>query len=819
VKRAGSLGIAISLLLAASARAQERTQRKVREERAADRTRSSLSGTDNAASPNAVADAERRHDERNDVRLGDLPVAYREDVAKSAAQILPGVAVTGSGVRLRGGSPATAAIFLDGFRLYRLRAPRTIVDRSDVLTAGYGVSFADLTGGAVFLRTDSRPGVRARIEVFRESQDGPQHPEQIEYTNNYVESMHRQRDVLSGGAAAPLLHDRLLVTLAVDHSRDAGDGLRDREGILPTPPGPKATSTTLALGLSGRVNPRHHIDGLAMVTWSGADDGDGLGVMPEAQPSRESAGFMGGLRWIGRLTPTLTGQLQASTEFHKSTLEPRFCRDHLDACDSAWPIANYFPRYILTQNGLERGRDWVSTSELGGSLEVQLGGAGATTHRLSVSSRLQFEKSSAETAIPGNRIDIFNGTGVPVSQITAIDADGSMYADSLFTGARINTRRTLTAVEDQISVAQRLWLRPGLGLVTSTIQGAGDLVLVADAALVGSLSAGWDVDGDGRLWLRASANHRVDPTSDGAAGRLPNVPLRRTCLWNPVMQSYEGNCTRSGGPATQTVGLPCGATGVTEDGSPCRRPPSMPGTWEYTAGVRQRLGATTWVDLDGVYRRTRGLVMVDETNRIWNGSTATSGYRNGRTEIVRDLSGSEDLFRRYVGATLSVGGHLGDLRGLAAYTYSHQDVGRALLHEGASGTAFIERADPDERRHALRLVASYTVLDTVGVGVVYTRESGRQRTSGYVPANDPIYTSYEGQRGVNPGADLNDPGDNRVDREPSIQRLNLQVRLRLGQWLPFGADVYADVLNALDAKDTPVDFGGHWTRLGVEARY
>jgi hypothetical protein len=37
--------------------------------------------------------------------------------------------------------------------------------------------------------------------------------------------------------------------------------------------------------------------------------------------------------------------------------------------------------------------------------------------------------------------------------------------------------------------------------------------------------------------------------------------------------------------------------------------------------------------------------------------------------------------------------------------------------------------------------------------------------------------------------------------------------------LPFGADVYADVLNALDAKDTPVDFGGRWTRLGVEARY
>jgi hypothetical protein len=353
--------------------------------------------------------------------------------------------------------------------------------------------------------------------------------------------------------------------------------------------------------------------------------------------------------------------------------------------------------------------------------------------------------------------------------------------------------------------------------VTSTIEGAGGVVVVADSAMVGSFGAGWDIDGGGRTWLRASANRRVDPTSDGAADRSYNVPLRLTCLWNPARQSFDGaNCTRSGGTALQTVGLPCGPSGVADDGSRCVAPPGMPGSWEFTAGVRQRLSRTSWLDLDGVYRRTSGLTMLAETNRIWNGRAATAGFRNGRTEVLRDLSASDRRFRRYAGATISLGGRVGDLRGLLAYTYSHQDEGVAQLPAAATGTAFYQRSDPDERRHGVRLVATYEVLDTVALGLLYAKDSGRSRVPNAFQSTN---ASFEGPRGINPGRDINDPADNSVEREPSIQRLNLQVRLRLGQWLPFGADVYADVINALDAKDTPVDFGGRWTRLGAELRY
>jgi hypothetical protein len=815
VKSAGSLAVAICLLLTASARAQERTERKVREERAADRTRSSLASTDNAAAPQAVGDAERRHDERNEIRLGELPVAHRDDVATSAAQILPGVALTESGVRLRGGAAAGVATFLDGFRLYRLRAPRAIVDRSDVLSSGYGVSLADLSDGAIFLSTDARPGVRVRAEAFRESQDAPPNPEAIEYGNTYELPRHRQLEVLSGAATVPLLRDRLIITAAVNRSSENRQGSIDYTGGRS--PDRASSTTTFALAGSARPNPQHRIDGLVMVSRTGAENGDPAGVQLEAQPTREATDVMGGLRWTGHLIPILTVRLQASTEFHQGTLEPKFCRDHIELCDTASPVVVSYPIYRVGANGLERNNAWVSKSEFGGALELQLGGAGPLQHRVSVSSRLQFDKSNDEIATPGNRIDVYDVVPVPASRITTLNPDGTTATESVWTASPIRAQRTMSVVEDQISVGQRLWLRPGVGLLTSSIEGTGGVVLVSDSALVGSLSAGWDVDGRGRTWLRASANHRADPMADGIAARSYNLPLRKTCLWNPSTQSFDDTiCTRSGGTALSTVGLPCGPSGVTDDGSPCRSPPGMPGSWEYTAGLRQSLSRASWIDLDGVYRRTTGLTWLSETNRIWNGPKATAGYRNGRAEILQDLSASEQLFRRYVGATVSVGGRVGDLRGVAAYTYSHQDEGVAQLPTAATGTVFYQRADPDERRHQVRLLATYQLLDAVALGLLYTKESGRPSLPNPRQSTN---ASFEGPRGINPGAYVNDPDDNHIDHEPSIQRLNLQIRARLGQWLPFGADVYADVLNALDAKDTPVDFGGRWTRIGAELRY
>jgi hypothetical protein len=812
VKHAAWIGLALGFSVAtASAQAREAS--------VADDARSSLSGADNAASPQAVADSERRHDERNDIRLGDLPVARRDDVATSAAQILPGVALTGAGVRLRGGDPAGVATFLDGFRLHRLRAPRSMVDRIDVLSSGYGVTLADLSEGAIFLSSDARPALRMRAEGFRESQDAPPNPEALEYGHDYQWPKHRQLDVLSGAATAPLLRDRLVITAAFNHSGETKEGTRDPDGVLPATPDPTATTTTFTLAASARPNRQHRIDGLAMVERAHADDGDRLGVLSEAQPSRLATDVMGGLRWTGQLSRIVTMRVQASTEHHEGSKEPGFCRANPDLCDTRSPVVNLYPVYILSRNGLERRRDRADSSEIGGSLEVQLGGEGPVQHRLSVSSRLQFDDSNAETAIPGNQIDVYQGVSVPVSRTTARFDDGLTQAESIWTASPISARRSLSVLEDQISVAQRLWLRPGVGLVTSQIEGASGVVVVADSAAVGSLSAGWDVDGQGRTWLRASANRRVDPSSDGAAARSYSLPLRQTCAWNPVTQAFDATCTRSGGTSLQTVGLPCGPSGVADDGSPCVSPPSMPGSWEYTAGLRQRLAETSWIDVDGVYRRTSGLTLLAETNRIWNGPTATAGYRNGRSEALRDLSASDQLFRRYLGATVSVGGRLGDLRGLAAYTYSHQDVGAALLPTAAASAAFYQRNDPDERRHGLRLLASYHVRDIVAFGVLYTKDSGRQGSAVYRPPNDPSFTSFEGQRGVNPGPNINDPSDNRIEREPSIERLNLQIRMRLGRWLPFGADAYADVINLLDKKDTPVDFGGRWTRLGAELRY
>ena len=57
--------------------------------------------------------------------------------------------------------------------------------------------------------------------------------------------------------------------------------------------------------------------------------------------------------------------------------------------------------------------------------------------------------------------------------------------------------------------------------------------------------------------------------------------------------------------------------------------------------------------------------------------------------------------------------------------------------------------------------------------------------------------------GINPGANLNDPADDRALRLPDVQHLNVQARANLSPFIGTNLELFADVINVLSLR-TPL---------------
>jgi hypothetical protein len=758
-----------------------------------------------------------------DVRLGDLPLRDRTDAFTSVAEYLPGVLGTADGMRLRGGSAAGIATFIDGFRVYHLRPPLPFLKRADVFAAGYGVAWGDLTDGAItWTSRRAKGGVDVQIDLFHDQQDVASGPPSSELSFGSDATTQRQAEILTGAVSAPLGTDRLVATVGVSLMRGQGDGTSDVEGVLPRTPDVAARSTDGTLSLSWQASERHEIELLTAVSASGFDNGGALGVQPEAQPSREARGHFAGLRWSGKLTDRLDAHALAGWEHRHADLEPRFCRDNPEGCDSVSAIVNQFPRRIVYGNGLLRERSEEDRVQASAGLLLRLGAGSAVDQRVRLQGRIERDVFEAGSATPSGRIQTFNGASVPQDQTTSFSGDPRAVGG--WTDDERQALAVIATLEDEVQLWRRLWLRPGIGLVAGHVTGPGEQVVVKETAPTYALGLGWDALGDGRTWLRAGAARRIDSQGDGARGQTQPSPVTQRCLWDPVAMTYTSGCVVSGGTAGNTVGLPCGPTGVDDNGVPCTHAPGLPRSTEITAGARQALGKWFWLDLDLVYRRTSNLVGVTETNRIWNfAGPAISGFRNGRAQEVFDTTSSDDNHRRYRGVTLGFGARVGGFAGLLAYTYSRQDVngiGRSNPWGDIPGRAFgigTTGADPDERRHSVRFAGHYDIARVVSLGLTYRYDSGPPYDRSF-QATGGSYGDYRARRGINPGTDVNDPADDVTVSNPGTERLNFQVRFRVGRWIPFGMDLYADVINLFDGREGSLD-AGRWTRLGAEFRY
>jgi hypothetical protein len=280
------------------------------------------------------------------------------------------------------------------------------------------------------------------------------------------------------------------------------------------------------------------------------------------------------------------------------------------------------------------------------------------------------------------------------------------------------------------------------------------------------------------------------------------------------------------------------------DGSNCRETLQIPRTTEVTAGAERELVQGTSGSIDAVYRQFQHQYEVRETNRIWGGSGSqldgAGGYRNGRAQTVMDLGTPADARRRYLGITGAVTRREGQVKLRAAYTWSRLD---GTLLNGLDGSSlyglipprnqFLDGPLADDHRHEIHLTLSYEATRWLSFGARYLYYSGLMYNRLFRNDETTAFENLRARTGLNPGANLNDPGDDRELRLPDVHDMNVQARVN---WLPLigqRLETFVDVLNVLATRTTTSvaqndgqDFGTLRTRLapfrirlGVMYRY
>jgi hypothetical protein len=740
-----------------------------------------------------------------------LPLESRTSVTDYVGRNFPSAALTSDGqLRLRGGRPEDTAIEIDGIRFRRLTLPVAMIQRFDVASAGYGPEWADVLGGVV--------GVTTRSGSNRWHVDA-------DAANDFHD--HKSR-LFSGLASGPIVRDRLFFVVAprLELTRDPDQS--DFEGVLPDAPGGRARNLGGALKVTWIPRDGQRLESLTLLDDLRSDYGAPATVTSDAQPSRGQRAFATALRWSGRVG-RVAAYSQAAFQNDRAEEMPVSCRDHPGTCDSIAPRLEQTPRMLLqgswTTHRIDVAHDWQVKS----GVEVPVVENAVLRQRVRLQFRLNGRTLQSLSHAPGDVLTSLNGSDPGVRTTTFANDPRIEPARYGWFSADGSSLETLSAVESQTRLFERLWIVPGLALAASRAH--TDLISVNELGVVPQLGVGWDAFGNGATWLHASSRQRVSAGAEGLLRSTWGSATRLRCRWNDSTAQYDRECTYSGGSNSISAGLPCSPTNVGIDGAPCNQPLRMSRSWEHTAGLEQNLGRGVRLAVDLVYRRAHRLPETAETNRVWNSiGLDTSGYRNGRAQTIVDYSTRADGYSRYLDLTVALRRDLGALRLLAAYVYSADRsnvVTGALPTDLQGGTTLVLTGA--ERPHSFRALVSYDLAGYAALGLVLTRDSGAPYSRVY--ASDSVVRGFEDYRAVNgqnPGTNLNDPGDDRPIRTPAVTRANLQLRLRGKRVLGADLDLYADLIDVIhDSKvtfdDSPdfVNVSGRavWTRLGLEYHY
>jgi len=115
---------------------------------------------------------------------------------------------------------------------------------------------------------------------------------------------------------------------------------------------------------------------------------------------------------------------------------------------------------------------------------------------------------------------------------------------------------------------------------------------------------------------------------------------------------------------------------------------------------------------------------------------------------------------------------------------------------------FLDGVLGDDHRHELKTNLSYQVTRWLSTTVRYSYYSGLPYSRLFRNEVTGSFEDYRARQGINPGSNINDPGDDRELRMPDFHSLNAEVSFNLQPLLGHRVDLAMDFLNILNQRTT-----------------
>jgi hypothetical protein len=533
----------------------------------------------------------------------------------------------------------------------------------------------------------------------------------------------------------------------------------------------------------------------------------------DANHRSDDQDYFTGLIWEALLADNVFFKSQAGIQRFWANSGPIQCQWNPE-CDHVVPIIQTYPRMAYLQNYDSHSQTIRDKVQVVNTLEFFPSTKNFGDHDIKVKVDYFTDTRERSESTPGDQRLQYNGqTPDRLREFYANDPrlDDARYGWFI---SRASGSKTVASLSDAWRTTRYLTLTPGVAFTYGKADNSIGHVPIDAYAFTPHFSAAYDPTRDGRTVIRGSFNGYVDVDTLELANHSLGSRVYRECRWNEPTADYTRDCTYSGGRSSRTFGLPCGPSGLDERGRDCRERLVIPRTWEGTFGAEREIIQGVGLGADFIYRRFQNQYENRETNRIWNQSGTqldqNGGFRNGRSQEILDMGTPDGAERRYMGVTATVHKREGRLKTSTAYTWSQLE-GTVL---DGTGNAFGNNPGrdiylwgylPDDARHNIRITMTYQWTQWLSTGVLYNYLSGTPYQKRFRNDVTGGYEDYRARVGVNPGSNVNDPGDDRPLRKPDIQMVNLQARFNLKPLTGIYLDFYADLLNVL-ALRTPTAF-------------
>ncbi len=725
--------------------------------------------------------------------------------------------------RVRGGGQRQTLFTQDGFEIKEQFPSLRSSAAFEIQTAGYGADAPTASGGVENLVT--RSGTNHFMFEFTAVADGSQ----TRFFQDLGEpSVNNRRLILNPTFSGPIIKDKLWYHVNIETHIIQEANPRDALLILPESSPFFNVIPKITLKLRYQVTTRNKLE----LLFNGdapyqENNRRNPGISDAAQQDRLAQRYFLGVTWESLLTDNLLFRSQVGWTAFLQNIYPSSCRwGDPDTCETIPNIRQKLPITLEYGNAPKHDRQNLQSIQFINTLEYFLSTKHLGDHNFRLKDTVYVERDRQSTSETGNLFYEYTGT-IPDHVTTFYANDPRLAAPQYgaFTGTVNSVKHILTA-SDTWRIRRYLTILPAISFISASATNNFGTFPFSTVTWAPAMSMVWDVGHNGKTVIRASGSVYVDVDLSLVGRHAIGAQVSQRCGYDPANGQFDLSCVYSGGSSRNTVGRPCGPGGLDENGNSCQQQLKIPRTWEATLGVSREVAPGAALGLDFVYRKFVNQFEDFETNRIWNATgTGVVGYRSGVAETVLDLETPSQAHREYMGLTFSATKQEGNIRLNGSYTLGKLtgtvlDGFQNYYGSVAAQNQFLDGVLPDDHRHEIKLTGTYWVRPWLSTGIRYVYTSGTPTVRLFFDPVTGTYNSYRAPVGVDPGANLNDPSDNRTLRLPDIQNLNIQVRALLKPLTGREISAFVDIINALGLR-TPLtlgtgdgrDFGLTLTRL------